>query len=129
MFTIPVCFESVKEFEYLRGLPALLGAVSVFRNTVLQYCNLYDIIAHATLNFAEWTPIKVEDFTWENWRWAVSIVMTRQNKVPVKVKAKEGAEEKNENKIPVKVKAKEETGEKSEESGEWGGSGRVDSKQ
>ena len=53
-FTIPVCFESTKEFEYLRGLPALLGAVSVFRNTVLQYCNLYDIIAHATSNFSEY---------------------------------------------------------------------------
>ena len=128
MFTIPVCFESVKEFEYLRGLPALLGAVSVFRNTVLQYCNLYDIIAHATLNFAEWTPIKVEDFTWENWRWAVAIVMTRQNKVPVRVKAKEEeketgeeeeksepvkAEEEEEKEVPVKVKTKEE-----EEAGE-----------
>jgi len=88
MFTIPICYESIKEFEYLRGTPIQMGAVSVFRVTVQQYCRLYEVIAHATTNYSESTPIRVDDFTWENWRWAVSIVMTRQNKVPVKVSSK-----------------------------------------
>jgi hypothetical protein len=54
-------------------------------NTVLQYCHLYKLV-HLTSNF----PL-ADKFTYEGYRWAVGVVLSRQNEVPVAAPAGESA--------------------------------------
>ncbi|KAI9193041.1 uncharacterized protein BJ171DRAFT_535100 [Polychytrium aggregatum] len=76
-FTIPLYWEP-RQVEALKGTSVFAEAIKLLKNTARQYVHLYKLIEAAGRSF----PIKLRDFTYERFRWSVSVVMTRQNPVP-----------------------------------------------
>ncbi|XP_047499015.1 actin-histidine N-methyltransferase-like isoform X1 [Penaeus chinensis] len=74
-------YFSQEEILGLKGSPALEEAVRQFRNIARQYSYFYRIL-HSLPEARSW-PIK-DYFTFDAYRWAVSTIMTRQNRVPTK---------------------------------------------
>lgn len=74
-------YFSQEEVLGLKGSPALEEAVRQFRNIARQYSYFYRIL-HSLPEARSW-PIK-DYFTFDAYRWAVSTIMTRQNRVPTK---------------------------------------------
>lgn len=81
-FTIPVCYDSIEEYDMLQGSIAQIKAAALLLSTARHYCFLWDIIVDLAATNKSF-PIAPADFTWERFRWAVSIIMTRQNKIPI----------------------------------------------
>ncbi|XP_071536585.1 actin-histidine N-methyltransferase-like isoform X2 [Panulirus ornatus] len=70
-----------QQLQTLKGSPVLEEAVKQFRNIARQYSYFYRIL-QSSPEAKSW-PIR-DYFTFDAYRWAVSTVMTRQNRIPVK---------------------------------------------
>eukprot|EP00939_MAST-03C_sp_MAST-3C-sp1_P004590 g4590.t1 len=82
-FTIPLCYENTEEFELLQGTVAHAKAASLFLSTARHYCHLWQVLASMPAD-APGRLFKLSDFTWALFRWSIAVVMTRQNKIPVR---------------------------------------------
>nr|XP_045594445.1 actin-histidine N-methyltransferase-like [Procambarus clarkii]XP_045594446.1 actin-histidine N-methyltransferase-like [Procambarus clarkii] len=74
-------YFSPQQLQLLKGSPVLDEAIKQFRNIARQYSYFYRIL-HSSPEAKSW-PIK-DYFTFKAYRWAVSTVMTRQNRIPGK---------------------------------------------
>jgi len=70
-----VLYFTPQDFEELKGSPALEDALKQFKYVARQYAYFYRKFQSTMLK---------DYFTFDDYRWAVSTVMTRQNQVPVK---------------------------------------------
>uniref|UniRef100_A0A8D0ZEW8 protein-histidine N-methyltransferase n=1 Tax=Sus scrofa TaxID=9823 RepID=A0A8D0ZEW8_PIG len=77
-YDTPLYFEE-DEVRYLQSTQAIHDVFSQYKNTARQYAYFYKVIQ--THPQAHKLPLK-ESFTYEDYRWAVSSVMTRQNQIP-----------------------------------------------
>merc|ERR1719150_2531845 len=68
-----VLYYDQKKFEELRGSPALEDALKQYKFVARQYAYFYRLFANTLLK---------DYLTYDEYRWAVSTVMTRQNLVP-----------------------------------------------
>ncbi|XP_042669445.1 actin-histidine N-methyltransferase isoform X2 [Centrocercus urophasianus] len=77
-YDTPLYFEE-DEVQYLRSTQAIHDVFSQYKNTARQYAYFYKVIQ--THPNASKLPLK-DSFTYDDYRWAVSSVMTRQNQIP-----------------------------------------------
>ncbi|XP_007942800.2 actin-histidine N-methyltransferase [Orycteropus afer afer] len=77
-YDTPLYFEE-DEVRYLQSTQAVHDIFSQYKNTARQYAYFYKVIQ--THPHASRLPLK-DSFTFEDYRWAVSSVMTRQNQIP-----------------------------------------------
>ncbi|NXU04270.1 SETD3 methyltransferase, partial [Buphagus erythrorhynchus] len=77
-YDTPLYFEE-DEVQYLQSTQAIHDVFSQYKNTARQYAYFYKIIQ--THPNASKLPLK-DSFTYDDYRWAVSSVMTRQNQIP-----------------------------------------------
>ena len=68
-----VLYYTTEQFEQLRGSPALEDALKQYKFVARQYAYFYRLFANTLLK---------DYLTYDEYRWAVSTVMTRQNLVP-----------------------------------------------
>ncbi|KAM4666304.1 actin-histidine N-methyltransferase isoform 4-T7 [Amazona ochrocephala] len=73
-YDTPLYFEE-DEVQYLQSTQAIHDVFSQYKNTARQYAYFYRVIQTSKL------PLK-DSFTYDDYRWAVSSVMTRQNQIP-----------------------------------------------
>ena len=91
-FSLPL-YTPPQELRHLSHNPALLSVVNLQCNTVMQYVYLHRLLTTARLIpptsnsnpstaavYAQ-LPAQQLSFTWHEYRWAVSIMLTRQNRV------------------------------------------------
>ncbi|XP_069493834.1 actin-histidine N-methyltransferase [Ambystoma mexicanum] len=77
-YDTPLYFEE-DEVQYLQSTQAIQDVYSQYKNTARQYAYFYKVIqTHPNANKL---PLK-DSFTYDDYRWAVSSVMTRQNQIP-----------------------------------------------
>ncbi|KAK6304683.1 hypothetical protein J4Q44_G00252690 [Coregonus suidteri] len=77
-YDTPLYYEE-EEVRYLLSTQAIQDVLSQYKNTARQYAYFYKVIqAHPTTSKL---PLK-DAFTFDDYRWAVSSVMTRQNQIP-----------------------------------------------
>lgn len=72
-------FYQQDEVQTLLGTQAVQDVLSQYKNTARQYAYFYKLIQ--THPAASKLPLK-DSFTFDDYRWAVSSVMTRQNQIP-----------------------------------------------
>ncbi|XP_023603650.1 histone-lysine N-methyltransferase setd3 isoform X6 [Myotis lucifugus] len=77
-YDTPLYFEE-DEVRSLQSTQAVHDVFSQYKNTARQYAYFYKVIQ--THPHANKLPLK-DSFTYEDYRWAVSSVMTRQNQIP-----------------------------------------------
>ncbi|XP_075048346.1 actin-histidine N-methyltransferase [Mixophyes fleayi] len=77
-YDTPLYFEE-DEVQYLQSTQAIHDVYSQYKNTARQYAYFYKVIQ--THPNASKLPLK-DAFTFDDYRWAVSSVMTRQNQIP-----------------------------------------------
>ncbi|CAH1792481.1 unnamed protein product [Owenia fusiformis] len=77
-FSTPLYFTT-EDMKELKGSPALNDAMSQYRNIARQYA--YFFKEFQTSSEAMKLPMK-NSFCFDDYRWAVSAVMTRQNQIP-----------------------------------------------
>ncbi|XP_004699177.1 actin-histidine N-methyltransferase [Echinops telfairi] len=77
-YDTPLYFEE-EEVRYLQSTQAIHDVFSQYKNTARQYAYFYKVIQ--THPHASKLPLK-DSFTYDDYRWAVSSVMTRQNQIP-----------------------------------------------
>ncbi|XP_041131325.1 actin-histidine N-methyltransferase-like [Polyodon spathula] len=77
-YDTPLYFEE-EEVHYLQSAQAINDVYSQYKNTARQYAYFYKVIQ--THPNASKLPLK-DGFTFDDYRWAVSSVMTRQNQIP-----------------------------------------------
>ncbi|XP_073466927.1 actin-histidine N-methyltransferase [Aquarana catesbeiana] len=77
-YDTPLYFEE-DEVRYLQCTQAIHDVFSQYKNTARQYAYFYKVIQ--THPNASKLPLK-DAFTFDDYRWAVSSVMTRQNQIP-----------------------------------------------
>ncbi|GAM27406.1 hypothetical protein SAMD00019534_105810, partial [Acytostelium subglobosum LB1] len=77
-------YFTLDEYRLLQGSPVLDEAINTFRNTIRQYCYLYDFL---TKNIG---IVSTSVFTWEMYVWALSTLMSRQNQIPLTAPPKGG---------------------------------------
>ncbi|KAG3260396.1 SET domain containing 3 [Ictidomys tridecemlineatus] len=77
-YDTPLYFEE-EEVRCLQSTQAIHDVFSQYKNTARQYAYFYKVIQ--THPHASKLPLK-DSFTYEDYRWAVSSVMTRQNQIP-----------------------------------------------
>ncbi|CAL8293560.1 unnamed protein product, partial [Arctogadus glacialis] len=77
-YDTPLYYEE-EEVRPLLGTQAVQDVLSQYKNTARQYAYFYKVVqTHPT---ASKLPLK-DSFTFDDYRWAVSSVMTRQNQIP-----------------------------------------------
>ncbi|KAK5856906.1 hypothetical protein PBY51_010186 [Eleginops maclovinus] len=72
-------FYQQDEVHLLLGTQAVQDVLSQYKNTARQYAYFYKLVQ--THPAASKLPLK-DSFTFDDYRWAVSSVMTRQNQIP-----------------------------------------------
>ncbi|XP_074548483.1 actin-histidine N-methyltransferase isoform X2 [Halichoeres trimaculatus] len=77
-YDTPLYFQQ-EEVQLLLGTQAIHDILSQYKNTARQYAYFYKLLQ--THPAASKLPLK-EGFTFDDYRWAVSSVMTRQNQIP-----------------------------------------------
>ncbi|XP_075700172.1 actin-histidine N-methyltransferase [Rhinoderma darwinii] len=77
-YDTPLYFQE-EEVQYLQSTQAIHDVFSQYKNTARQYAYFYKVIQ--THPNASKLPLK-DSFTFDDYRWAVSSVMTRQNQIP-----------------------------------------------
>lgn len=79
-FSIPMSLPfSASHLMSLRPSPAFARAVKTIRSQLLQYTKIYALLAKMPSVI---TSPSIEMFSYDNFEWAVSVVMTRQNQFP-----------------------------------------------
>ncbi|KAL5008814.1 hypothetical protein ScPMuIL_014395 [Solemya velum] len=77
-YSTPLYF-STDEMKCLKGSPALTDSINQCRNIARQYAYFYK----AFMNNPSAAHLPIKDcFTYDDYRWAVCTVMTRQNQIP-----------------------------------------------
>ncbi|XP_029543563.1 actin-histidine N-methyltransferase isoform X1 [Oncorhynchus nerka] len=77
-YDTPLYYEE-EEVRHLLSTQAIQDILSQYKNTARQYAYFYKVIqTHPTTSKL---PLK-DAFTYDDYRWAVSSVMTRQNQIP-----------------------------------------------
>ncbi|KAK7504177.1 hypothetical protein BaRGS_00004481 [Batillaria attramentaria] len=79
-YTTPLYFTP-EELQYLKGSPTLGNSITQYRSIARQYAYFYRLLQKHPA--ASKLPLK-DNFTFDDYRWAVSTVMTRQNLIPKK---------------------------------------------
>ncbi|KAL9984830.1 hypothetical protein ACROYT_G007166 [Oculina patagonica] len=74
-------YFTVDEMQALKGSPAFGEALKLYRNIARQYAYLYQRLQHVCPE-KDKIPMSGKNFTFDDHRWAVSTVITRQNKIP-----------------------------------------------
>ncbi|KAK2843033.1 hypothetical protein Q7C36_011248 [Tachysurus vachellii] len=77
-YDTPLYFDE-EEVRHLLATQAVQDVLSQYKNTARQYAYFYKVI-HTHPNASK-LPLK-DAFTFDDYRWAVSSVMTRQNQIP-----------------------------------------------
>lgn len=77
-FGTPLYFTP-EELPFLQGSPVHADCISQYRNIARQYAYFYRLFNSSSASHN--LPIK-DSFTYDDYRWAVSAVMTRQNLIP-----------------------------------------------
>ncbi|XP_061698749.1 actin-histidine N-methyltransferase isoform X1 [Syngnathoides biaculeatus] len=77
-YSIPLYYQP-EEVQLLLGTQAIQDVLSQFKNTARQYAYFFKLLQ--THPAAGVLPLK-DRFTFDDYRWAVSSVMTRQNQIP-----------------------------------------------
>lgn len=77
-YTTPLYF-TLEDLKYLKGSPAYSDCLNQYRNIARQYAYFYKMFQSDSAS--QNLPIK-DLFTYDDYRWAVSTVMTRQNQIP-----------------------------------------------
>nr|XP_057947226.1 actin-histidine N-methyltransferase-like [Doryrhamphus excisus]XP_057947228.1 actin-histidine N-methyltransferase-like [Doryrhamphus excisus] len=77
-YSTPLYYQQ-DEVHLLLGTQAIQDVLSQFKNTARQYAYFYRLLQ--THPAASVLPLK-DSFTFDDYRWAVSSVMTRQNQIP-----------------------------------------------
>ncbi|KAM9786546.1 actin-histidine N-methyltransferase isoform X2 [Syngnathus typhle] len=77
-YSTPLYYQP-EEVQLLLGTQAIQDVFSQFKNTARQYAYFYKLLQ--THPAAAVLPLK-DSFTFDDYRWAVSSVMTRQNQIP-----------------------------------------------
>ncbi|XP_063040026.1 actin-histidine N-methyltransferase [Engraulis encrasicolus] len=77
-YDTPLYFQE-EEARHLLATQAIADVLSQYKNTARQYAYFYKVIQ--THPNASKLPLK-DAFTFDDYRWAVSSVMTRQNQIP-----------------------------------------------
>lgn len=77
-YNTPLYFTP-EEMKSLKGSPAYRDSVNHYRNIARQYAYLFRFLHNSSV--AAKLPIK-GGFNYDDYRWAVSTVMTRQNQIP-----------------------------------------------
>jgi len=73
-FSLPI-FYTDKELSLLKGSPTMLTILKLKKSTVRQYVYYYNL-------FKRVRYMSIPEFRYEDFLWAVGVVMSRQNKVP-----------------------------------------------
>jgi len=73
-------YFTVEEMQALKGSPAFGEALKLYRNIARQYAYLYRRLQQVSPETAK-LPLR-RNFTFDDHRWAVSTVITRQNRIP-----------------------------------------------
>jgi SET domain len=82
-FTIPFSLPfSPKQLLSLLPSSAFVRAVKTIRAQVTQYIQIYELLSKDPANCP---ALPIQRFTYRNFEWAVSVVMTRQNALPSSV--------------------------------------------
>ncbi|KAL8567678.1 hypothetical protein ACOMHN_008986 [Nucella lapillus] len=77
-YSTPLYF-SPDELQHLKGSPTLANSITQYRSVARQYAYFYRLLQrHASASKLGLN----ENFTFDDYRWAVSTVMTRQNLIP-----------------------------------------------
>lgn len=79
-FSTPLHY-SIPELELLKGSPALDLVLALYKNILKQYIYLHKMLKNPEASKA--VGISSSNFAFDDYKWAVSAVMTRQNRVPV----------------------------------------------
>ncbi|KAJ8309227.1 hypothetical protein KUTeg_014101 [Tegillarca granosa] len=79
-YTTPLYFTP-EEIQLLKGSPSQSSCMTHYRNITRQYAYFYRLLQNNPA--ASKLPIK-DHFTYDDYRWAVSTVSTRQNPIPSK---------------------------------------------
>ncbi|XP_014216629.1 histone-lysine N-methyltransferase setd3-like isoform X1 [Copidosoma floridanum] len=74
-----VLYMNVKDMMELKGSPSFEPALKQCRNIARQYSYFHKLFHN---NESSVSKLLGDDFTYEDYRWAVSTVMTRQNIIP-----------------------------------------------
>ncbi|XP_076834437.1 actin-histidine N-methyltransferase [Brachyhypopomus gauderio] len=77
-YDTPLYFEE-EEVRHLLATQAIQDVLNQYKNTARQYAYFYKVL-HTHPNASK-LPLK-DAFTFDDYRWAVSSVMTRQNQIP-----------------------------------------------
>uniref|UniRef100_A0A672YEX4 protein-histidine N-methyltransferase n=1 Tax=Sphaeramia orbicularis TaxID=375764 RepID=A0A672YEX4_9TELE len=77
-YDTPLYYQQ-EEVQLLLGTQAVQDVLSQYKNTARQYAYFYKLVQ--THPAASKLPLK-DSFTFDDYRWAVSSVMTRQNQIP-----------------------------------------------
>eukprot|EP00049_Salpingoeca_infusionum_P022395 m.6507 g.6507 ORF g.6507 m.6507 type:complete len:475 (+) comp5162_c0_seq1:61-1485(+) len=80
-FSTPINWEPW-EIMNLKGSPAFVEVLRLYKHVARQYC--YFFVKFAEPGFGDNVGVDIEQFTFDDYLWAVSAVMTRQNKIPVR---------------------------------------------
>ncbi|XP_028293182.1 actin-histidine N-methyltransferase [Gouania willdenowi] len=79
-YDTPLYYQQ-EDVQLLLGTQAMQDVLSQYKNTARQYAYFYKLVQ--THPSASKLPLK-DSFTFDDYRWAVSSVMTRQNQIPTK---------------------------------------------
>lgn len=79
-YSTPLYWNS-EDLQHLKGSPVQGDAINQYRNIARQYAYFYRLLQK---NPAATNLLLKDHFTYDNYRWAVSSVMTRQNQIPGK---------------------------------------------
>lgn len=77
-YDIPLYYQQ-EDVQLLLGTQAVQDVLSQYKNTARQYAYFYKLVQ--THPAASKLPLK-DSFTFDDYRWAVASVMTRQNQIP-----------------------------------------------
>lgn len=79
-FSIPMSLPfSASQLMSLQPSPAFSRAVRTLRSQLIQYTKIYVLLSKMPAGI---TSLSVDMFSFDNFEWAVSVVMTRQNQFP-----------------------------------------------
>jgi hypothetical protein len=82
-FSIPLALPfSAMQLSSMRPSAAATRALQTWRTQVLQYTNIYLLLISMQRQQSANVPLNIDTFTFDNFIWAVSTVMTRQNALP-----------------------------------------------
>uniref|UniRef100_A0AAQ5ZY99 protein-histidine N-methyltransferase n=1 Tax=Amphiprion ocellaris TaxID=80972 RepID=A0AAQ5ZY99_AMPOC len=79
-YDTPLYYQQ-EDVQLLLGTQAVQDVLSQYKNTARQYAYTFTAHIHTTHPAASKLPLK-DSFTFDDYRWAVSSVMTRQNQIP-----------------------------------------------